>query len=107
MVQAAAYRAYAIRPYNSRKTKVVKTMWDVGKIMSDVGKTTSDIEKIISDLFSPFANLWETNSYKDSSKNGQVVATQRLAFSRAFPHNSHFAVSSSYSLSMPFVAVVS
>ena len=35
---AAAYRAYAIRPYKRRKTKVAKTTFDAGKTISYAGK---------------------------------------------------------------------
>ena len=33
---AVAYRAYAIRPYNFRKTNTAKIIFDVGKTMSYV-----------------------------------------------------------------------
>ena len=63
VVWAAVYRAYAIRPYNFRKTKIVrifpntrKNISDLRKTMSDVGKITSDIIRTASDLFPPFAN---------------------------------------------------
>ena len=52
-VHAVAYRAYAIRPYKWRKTKVGKSTFDAGKTMSDVGKIMSDIIQTTSDLFSP------------------------------------------------------
>ena len=61
---AVAYRAYAIRPYERRKTQTnhsfpntPKTTTDLGKTMSDVGKNISDIIQTTSDLFSAFARL--------------------------------------------------
>ncbi len=35
-VRAVAYRAYAIRPYKSRKTNTAKPTFDAGKIISDI-----------------------------------------------------------------------
>ena len=57
MAHAVAYRAYAIRHHNWRKTNTAKTTWDVGKTMSDVGKIMSDIIQITSDLFLPLSNI--------------------------------------------------
>ncbi len=57
MVHAAAYRAYAIRPYKWRKTNTAKNTFDVGKTMSYVEKIMSDIIQTTSDLFSPIANI--------------------------------------------------
>ena len=48
---AAAYRAYAIRPYNYCKTSIAKITFDAGKTMSYVEKIMSDIIKTTSDLF--------------------------------------------------------
>ena len=56
-VQAVAYRAYAIRPYNYCKTNTAKITFDVGKTMSYVEKIMSDIIQITSDLFSSLANV--------------------------------------------------
>ena len=65
VVHAAGQRAYAIRPYNSRKTYTAKNTFDVGKTMSDVEKITSDIIQIISDLFSPACNALKTISLRN------------------------------------------
>ncbi len=62
-VLAVAYRAYAMRPYNFRKTNTAKNTFDVVKTMSDVEKITSDIIQTTSDLFLSFANLWEKETY--------------------------------------------
>ena len=56
-VLAVAYRAYAIRPYNFRKTKVAKITWDIGKTMSYVEKIMSDIIQTTSDLFCTLCNV--------------------------------------------------
>ena len=62
VAHAVAYRAYAIRPYNLRKTKIncyfpntSKNTFDIGKTMSYVEKIMSDIIQITSDLFSALA----------------------------------------------------
>ncbi len=57
VAHAVAYRAYAIRHHNWRKTNTAKTTWDVGKTMSDVEKITSDIIQTTSDLFFAVASL--------------------------------------------------
>ncbi len=49
-VQTVAYRAYAIRPYKSRKTIIAHSFQNVPKITFDVEKTMSYVEKIISDI---------------------------------------------------------
>ncbi len=50
VVWAVVYRAYAIRPYNFRKTKIVRIFPNTRKNISDMRKTTSD-------LFSPLSNI--------------------------------------------------
>ena len=74
-VYAAVYRAYAIRPYNFRKTIIAhsfqnfpKTAWDVRKTMSYVEKIMSDIGKTTSDIILAFSTVWKTIPYSDSLK---------------------------------------
>ena len=62
-VYAVACRAYAIRPYNYRKTIIAhpfpntpKNTFDVGKTTLDVGKIMSDVIQTISDLFCTLTN---------------------------------------------------
>ena len=63
-VHAVACRAYAIRPYDFRKTQInchflntPKTTWDMKKTMSHVGKIMSDVIQTTSDLFPAVANV--------------------------------------------------
>ncbi len=53
---AAVYRAYAIRPYKRRKTKVAKTTSNVEKTISYVEKIISDIIHTISDMVFPMSD---------------------------------------------------
>ena len=65
-VYAVAYRAYAIRPYNFRKTNTAKIIFDVGKTMSYVEKIMSDIIQTTSDLFLSTCNLLKNKCLYDS-----------------------------------------
>jgi len=56
MFQTLVYRAYAIRPYKSRKTNTAKTTFDVGKTMSYVEKIMSDVIQTTSDIIFTIAN---------------------------------------------------
>ncbi len=54
---AVAYRAYAIRPYNFRKTIIVRPFPNSPKNTFDVGKTMSYVEKIISDIIKTTSDI--------------------------------------------------
>ena len=82
-VHAVAYRAYAIRPYNFRKTKVgylfrniPKTTWDVGKTMSYVEKIISDIIKTTSDIIFAICNALNNKTLRRNGKTAQNIEIQ-------------------------------
>ena len=80
---AAVYRAYAIRPYKRRKTKVAKTTSNVEKTMSYVEKIMSDIIQTTSDLFLSPANICVAKVYEEVMVWGSFVVFRLFVSCRA------------------------
>ena len=75
-VHAAAYRAYAIRPYNFRKTNTAKTTFDVGKTVSYAGKIISDIIQTTSDIILADCNALKNKTLQTNNSTTQKTEIQ-------------------------------